>query len=66
MLYKTPPVYVLYVHILEAVRRNPSCAQATELEVENVIKRWFHLAGDREGGRKKRSHLQSIKVENSF
>lgn len=51
---------------IEAVRRNPSCAQATELEVENVIKRWFHLAGDREGGRKKRSHLQSIKVENSF
>lgn len=52
--------------ILEAVRRNPSCAQTTELEVENVIKRWFHLAGDREGGRKKRSQLQSFKVENSF
>ncbi|XP_073729148.1 uncharacterized protein [Misgurnus anguillicaudatus] len=52
--------------VIDAVRRNPSCTQATELEVENVIKRWFHLAGDREGGRKKRMQLQNFKAENSF
>lgn len=50
--------------LLEAVRRNPTCAQITELEVEKAIIRWFHLAGDREGGRKKRAPLQDVSVEN--
>ncbi|KAL7852024.1 hypothetical protein SRHO_G00178090 [Serrasalmus rhombeus] len=45
--------------VTEAVRRNPVCSQATEMEVERVIRRWFHLACDREGGRKRR------KVENA-
>uniref|UniRef100_A0AAR2L0A9 DUF4806 domain-containing protein n=1 Tax=Pygocentrus nattereri TaxID=42514 RepID=A0AAR2L0A9_PYGNA len=40
--------------VTEAVRRNPVCSQATEMEVERVIRRWFHLACDREGGRKRR------------
>ncbi|XP_067309016.1 uncharacterized protein [Pseudorasbora parva] len=50
--------------VIEAVRRNPTCAQITELEVEKAIIRWFHLAGDREGGRKKRAPLQDVSVEN--
>ncbi|KAK7163815.1 hypothetical protein R3I93_007783 [Phoxinus phoxinus] len=50
--------------VIEAVRRNPTCAQITELEVEKAIIRWFHLAGDREGGRKKRTPLQDVGVEN--
>ncbi|XP_076846107.1 uncharacterized protein LOC143491197 [Brachyhypopomus gauderio] len=43
--------------VIEAVRRNPLCANATDIEVEKVIKRWFHLAGDREGGRKRRKQI---------
>ncbi|KAG9273338.1 hypothetical protein AMEX_G12454 [Astyanax mexicanus] len=43
--------------VTEAVRRNSLCANATEMEVERVIRRWFHLAGDREGGRKRRKEI---------
>uniref|UniRef100_A0A3B1K7K2 DUF4806 domain-containing protein n=1 Tax=Astyanax mexicanus TaxID=7994 RepID=A0A3B1K7K2_ASTMX len=43
--------------VTEAVRRNPLCANATEMKVERVIRRWFHLAGDREGGRKRRKEI---------
>ncbi|XP_076842100.1 uncharacterized protein LOC143486137 isoform X2 [Brachyhypopomus gauderio] len=43
--------------VIEAVRRNPLCANATDIEVEKVIRRWFHLAGDREGGRKRRKQI---------
>ncbi|XP_051557110.1 uncharacterized protein LOC127442869 isoform X1 [Myxocyprinus asiaticus] len=46
--------------VIEAVRRNPQCTQATELDVEKVIRRWFHLASDREGGRKRREPLQHV------
>ncbi|XP_037399169.1 uncharacterized protein LOC119264657 [Pygocentrus nattereri] len=38
--------------VTEAVRRNPVCSQATEMEVERVIRRWFHLACDREEEKK--------------
>lgn len=34
---------LLYAPILEAVRRNPVCAQTTELEVEKCIKGGFIL-----------------------
>ncbi|XP_051553513.1 uncharacterized protein LOC127440742 isoform X3 [Myxocyprinus asiaticus] len=50
--------------VIEAVRRNPLCAQSTAFEVEKVIRRWFHLAGDREGGRKRRTPLQHVNPEN--
>lgn len=56
----------MYAPILAAVRRTPVCAQTSELEVEKVIKRWFHLAGDREGGRKRRTPLQTVNVNHTF
>ena len=40
--------------ISDAVRRNPSCSTATDVQIADAIKQWFYWAGDREGGRKKR------------
>ncbi|XP_030608516.1 uncharacterized protein LOC115796315 isoform X2 [Archocentrus centrarchus] len=40
--------------IAGTVRRNHLTATATEQEVETFIKRWLHLAGDRDGGRRER------------
>ncbi|XP_076591429.1 uncharacterized protein LOC143323464 [Chaetodon auriga] len=40
--------------VTDAVRRNPMCAEATDLCIADAIKRWFYWAGDREGGRKNR------------
>ncbi|KAK0152149.1 hypothetical protein N1851_006459 [Merluccius polli] len=41
--------------VIEGVRRNPRCKDASEQEVEHLLKRWFYLASDRDGGRKRRS-----------
>lgn len=47
---------VLYDFIFkEAVRRNGTCSQATNHEVEKLLKKWLYLAADRDGGRKRRS-----------
>ncbi|KAI4880210.1 hypothetical protein NFI96_032869, partial [Prochilodus magdalenae] len=51
--------------VTEAVRRNPLCANATELEVERVIRRWFLLAGDLEGGRKRRKLITEDMQDNT-
>ncbi|CAL8341990.1 unnamed protein product [Gadus morhua 'NCC'] len=40
--------------VKDAVRCNPSCSTATDVQIADAIKRWFYWAGDREGGRKKR------------
>ncbi|XP_062865586.1 uncharacterized protein LOC134328420 [Trichomycterus rosablanca] len=40
--------------ILSAVRQNSFCSKAVDEEIEKYIKRWLQLAGDRDGGRKKR------------
>ncbi|CAL8361753.1 unnamed protein product [Arctogadus glacialis] len=40
--------------VMDAVRRNPSCSTATDVQIADAIKRWFYWAGDREAGRKKR------------
>ncbi|XP_038129343.1 uncharacterized protein LOC119775437 [Cyprinodon tularosa] len=40
--------------ITGTVRNNQLTATATDQEVEAYIKRWLHLAGDRDGGRRKR------------
>uniref|UniRef100_A0A8C5FS57 DUF4806 domain-containing protein n=1 Tax=Gadus morhua TaxID=8049 RepID=A0A8C5FS57_GADMO len=40
--------------VMDAVRRNPSCSTATDVQIADAIKKWFYWAGDREGGRKKR------------
>uniref|UniRef100_A0A8C9ZIS3 DUF4806 domain-containing protein n=1 Tax=Sander lucioperca TaxID=283035 RepID=A0A8C9ZIS3_SANLU len=40
--------------INEAVRRNRLTATSTDQEVEQWVKRWLHLAGDRDGGRRAR------------
>ncbi|XP_059426196.1 uncharacterized protein LOC132160553 [Carassius carassius] len=41
--------------VTEAIRRNPGCRESTNQEVEQWLRRWFYLAGDREGGRRRRS-----------
>ncbi|XP_071326409.1 uncharacterized protein [Trachinotus anak] len=40
--------------ILNAVRQNSFCKDAVDEEIERYIKRWLQLAGDRDGGRKRR------------
>ncbi|XP_049897756.1 uncharacterized protein LOC126388602 [Epinephelus moara] len=40
--------------ITGTVRNNHLTATATDQEVEAYIKRWLHLAGDRDGGRRER------------
>ncbi|XP_076852732.1 uncharacterized protein LOC143523316 isoform X2 [Brachyhypopomus gauderio] len=40
--------------LIDAVRRNPITAKATDMDVERCMKRWLQLAGDREGGRRAR------------
>nr|XP_055049580.1 uncharacterized protein LOC129435105 isoform X2 [Misgurnus anguillicaudatus] len=40
--------------VIDAVRKNPLTLNAAETDVEGTIKRWLQLAGDREGGRKRR------------
>ncbi|XP_073730188.1 uncharacterized protein [Misgurnus anguillicaudatus] len=42
-------------NVVTAIRRNPGCRQSTNQEVEQWLRRWLYLAGDREGGRKRRS-----------
>jgi len=39
---------------LGTVRNNRLTATATDQEVEAYIKKWLHLAGDRDGGRRER------------
>ncbi|XP_076746362.1 uncharacterized protein LOC101471050 isoform X2 [Maylandia zebra] len=40
--------------ILNAVRQNSFCKDAVDEEIERYIKRWLQLAGNRDGGRKRR------------
>ncbi|XP_061165314.1 uncharacterized protein LOC133174249 [Saccostrea echinata] len=40
--------------VLKAVRKNRFCAQATDDDIEKLIKDWLRYAADRDGGRKKR------------
>uniref|UniRef100_A0A671P1V0 Uncharacterized protein n=1 Tax=Sinocyclocheilus anshuiensis TaxID=1608454 RepID=A0A671P1V0_9TELE len=39
--------------VIDAVRKNVFSSTATNSEIENVMKRWLHLASDRDGGRKR-------------
>lgn len=45
-LYSSPPA--------DAVRQNSFCKDAMDEEIERYMKRWLQLAGDRDGGRKRR------------
>ncbi|KAJ8004341.1 hypothetical protein DPEC_G00158170 [Dallia pectoralis] len=45
--------------INEAVRRNRLTATSTDQETELWIKRWLHLAGDRDGGRRARQRTDN-------
>ncbi|XP_052445061.1 uncharacterized protein LOC127986833 isoform X2 [Carassius gibelio] len=45
--------------INEAVRRNRLTATTTDQETELWIKRWLHLAGDRDGGRRARQRTDN-------
>ena len=45
---------VEFSQFLGTVRNNQLTATATDQEVEAYIKRWLHLAGDRDGGRRER------------
>jgi len=38
----------------DAVRQNSFCKDAVDEEIERYMKRWLQLAGDRDGGRKRR------------
>ncbi|XP_061573409.1 uncharacterized protein LOC133438847 isoform X2 [Cololabis saira] len=40
--------------VLNAVRQNSFCKNAVDEEIERYMKRWLQLAGDRDGGRKRR------------
>uniref|UniRef100_A0A8C4SXR4 DUF4806 domain-containing protein n=1 Tax=Erpetoichthys calabaricus TaxID=27687 RepID=A0A8C4SXR4_ERPCA len=40
--------------VIDAVRRNSVTSRATTQEIEMWIKRWLHLAADRDGGRRAR------------
>ncbi|XP_077065738.1 uncharacterized protein LOC143718605 isoform X2 [Siphateles boraxobius] len=43
--------------VTEAIRRNPGCRESTNQEVEQWLRRWLYLSGDREGGRRRRSKI---------
>uniref|UniRef100_A0A8C4X393 DUF4806 domain-containing protein n=1 Tax=Erpetoichthys calabaricus TaxID=27687 RepID=A0A8C4X393_ERPCA len=43
--------------VIDAVRRNSVTSRATTQEIEMWIKRWLHLAADRDGGRRARMEL---------
>ncbi|XP_062850988.1 uncharacterized protein LOC134321766 isoform X3 [Trichomycterus rosablanca] len=42
----------------QSVRKIFVCAEATDVAIESVVKRWLHLAPDRDGGRKERARRQ--------
>ncbi|XP_051783243.1 uncharacterized protein LOC114651264 [Erpetoichthys calabaricus] len=44
--------------VIDAVRRNSVTSRATTQEIEMWIKRWLHLAADRDGGRRARMERQ--------
>uniref|UniRef100_A0A8C4T8C4 DUF4806 domain-containing protein n=1 Tax=Erpetoichthys calabaricus TaxID=27687 RepID=A0A8C4T8C4_ERPCA len=44
--------------VIDAVRRNSVTSRATTQEIEMWIKRWLHLAADRDGGRRARMECQ--------
>ncbi|KAL7377303.1 hypothetical protein ABVT39_025341 [Epinephelus coioides] len=45
---------VLKTIIIDAVRRNPVTGSVSDKDVEVMMVKWLHLAGDRDGGRKQR------------
>lgn len=51
------PISVVSLH-LDSVRKNVLCVEATDVAIESVVKRWLHLAPDRDGGRKVRARRQ--------
>ncbi|XP_069101671.1 104 kDa microneme/rhoptry antigen-like [Argopecten irradians] len=60
---KTPfSTLKLRILIIRAVRRNVSFENATDDEIENVIKDWLKTATDREGGRRHRENQKSKKM----
>jgi len=44
-------VNLVLVVLLKAIRRNPVTKSASEAEMEEVISKCLHFAGDRSGGR---------------
>ena len=47
--------------LIDAIMKNNIITTPAESEIENFIKRWFQLAGDRDGGRKAREcHRRSL------
>ena len=54
--YMRLPVIILCSLLLsEAVRRNHETRGASDHDIETVIKQWFRTAGDRDGGRRRRT-----------
>jgi len=54
-------LFVKFVWMVDAVRRNPETARATDNEVENEMKNWLKFAKDRDGGRR----LRYIRAQNT-
>jgi len=54
-------LFVQFVWMVDAVRRNPATARATDNEIENEMKNWLKFAKDRDGGRRQRY----IRVQNA-
>lgn len=45
---------VMLLMLLDAVRRNAICANATNTDIDKVIRSWIKNAADRQGGRTNR------------
>ena len=45
---------ILYLNLLDAVRKNPLTKSETDDTIETVMKDWLKYASDRDGGRKRR------------
>jgi len=51
--------------VAEAVRRNHVTSRASDAEMEQVVQRWLRFAGDRSGGRHRRSLLAARRAANT-
>ena len=48
----------------ETVRKNRFCTEATESEIEKIIKDWLRYAKDRDGGRREREEKKKKEQRN--
>ena len=51
---------MLIISVLDVFRKNAFTSKASDAEIETQVKRWFKLAGDRDGGRKEREGKKKL------